>query len=117
MEDISHEFVLNTNISEQDKQKISEMAGEFFFPGLTEGRIVHYVLPDGRSAGQVRPAIVVRVWRDVSPDLIAQGYSNLVVFIDRTNDYPDAEQDTIWATSKTYSEDRVLGTWHWPPKV
>lgn len=88
------------------------------FPGLTEGRIVHYVLPDGRSAGQIRPAIVVRVWRDVSPDLIAQGYSNLQVFIDGTNDYPNAaNSNAIWATSKVYSEDKELGTWHWPPKV
>ncbi|MBN3993884.1 MAG: hypothetical protein HWQ36_26220 [Nostoc sp. NMS2] len=86
------------------------------FPGLTEGRIVHYVLPDGRSAGQVRPAIVVRVWRDVSPDLIAQGYSNLQVFTDGDNDYPGAGM-TIWATSKVYSENHEPGTWHWPPKV
>lgn len=51
---------------------------------LYVGRIVNYVLPDGRSAGQVRPAIVVRVWNDVSSDLIAQGYCNLQVFTDGT---------------------------------
>ena len=88
------------------------------FPGLTEGCIVHYVLPDGRSKGEVRPAIVVRVWRDVSPDLIAQGYCNLQVFTDGTNDYPGHSPGiTIWATSKVYSENKEPGTWHWPPKV
>jgi len=87
------------------------------FPSLTEGSIVNYVLPDGRSQGEIRPAIVVRVWRNVSPELIEQGYSNLVVFIDGTNDYPDADGHTIWATSKVYSEGIEPGTWHWPVKT
>lgn len=108
---------LITGISEEDKQWIAEAADKFFFPGLTEGKIVHYVLPDGRSKGEIRPAIVVRVWRNVSPDLIAKGYSNLQVFIDGTNDYPEIESNIVWATSKIYSENHEPGTWHWPPKV
>lgn len=90
------------------------------FPGLTEGRIVHYVLPDGRSAGQIRPAIVVRVWRDVEPDLIAQGYCNLQVFTDGTNDYDSealAGTRVLWATSIVHSDTGEPGTWHYPPKV
>ncbi|MBW4478607.1 MAG: hypothetical protein KME54_17545 [Tolypothrix brevis GSE-NOS-MK-07-07A] len=86
------------------------------FPGLTEGRIVHYVLPDGRNAGEVRPAIVVRVWRDVAPELIAKGYCNLQVFTDSTNDYEDGTR-VLWATSKIYSDTNEPGTWHWSPKV
>ncbi|ACC81153.1 hypothetical protein [Nostoc punctiforme] len=80
--------------------------------GITEGTHVLYVLPDGRNKGEIRPAIIVKLWRDVSPELIAQGYSNLIVFIDGTNDYPDADGHTVWATSKVYSEDKEPGTWH-----
>jgi hypothetical protein len=110
------ENILITGVSDQDKQHISQITDKFLFPGLTEGKIVHYVLPDGRSKGEIRPAIVVRVWRDVSPDLIAKGYSNLQVFTDGTNDYEDGTR-VLWATSKVYSENYELGTWHWPPKV
>lgn len=50
--------------------------------GLTEGRIVHYVLPDGNHEGEHRPAIIVKVWNKTT------GYVNLQVFVDGTNDYP-----------------------------
>ena len=80
--------------------------------GLTEGRIVHYVLPDGPNRGQHRPAIVVRVWRSgYAPDLV-----QLQVFTDGTND--GYAESVIWRTSVHYgSESRVggpePGTWHW----
>jgi hypothetical protein len=96
---------------------MSDTANVSTFPGLAEGKIVNYVLPDGRSQGEIRPAIIVRVWRNVPPDLIEQGYSNLVVFVDGTNDYPDTQGCTIWATSRVYSDDKEPGTWHWPAKV
>lgn len=73
--------------------------------GLTEGRIVHFVVPEGPCAGEHRPAIVVKVWdRD-------SGYVNLHVFFDGTNDgqihgYP-------WQTSIAYSEEPRPRTWHW----
>ena len=87
--------------------------------GLTEGRIVHYVLNDGRSKGEHRPAIIVSVWDQRS------GSVNMTVFTDYVNDYPQYENEnpddpkpegrrgTIWATSVLYSEDKELGTWHW----
>jgi hypothetical protein len=89
--------------------------------GLTEGRMVHYVMPNG----QHRPAIVLNVWSKTS------GCSNLNVFTDYTNDVPydQAELETmkhnfnikpeevahghIWKTSILFSVEPVPGTWHW----
>lgn len=45
---------------------------------VTIGQVVTYVLPDGRCAGETRPAMVTRVWSPVSV--------NLHVFLDGTND-------------------------------
>ncbi len=96
-------------------------------PGLTEGRIVHYVLESGRSKGAHRPAIVVRDWKQ------SNGLVNLQVFTDGFND--EFENDvramqsngeavamhqtanTIWRTSVHYSEDKEPGTWHWIEKA
>lgn len=71
---------------------------------LTVGQIVNYVLPDGRSAGQIRPAIVVRVWSDIC--------CNLQVFVDGDNDYPYS-QSPIWITSSLYSEEKTPRSWHY----
>lgn len=82
--------------------------------GLTAGRNVHYVLPDGRSKGEHRPAIVVKLcppeWN--YPD----GAVQLQVFVDGTNDYPDAA-GSLWRTSVLYSEGKEAGTWHWIEKA
>ncbi|MHB9010388.1 MAG: hypothetical protein ACYC3E_00130 [Carboxydocellales bacterium] len=83
--------------------------------GLNEGRIVHFVMPDG----QHRPAIIVRVW---SPETNTTGYSNLVVFVDGTNDKngvsdQQAQSCTMWATSVSMSEGKEPRTWHWPEKA
>jgi hypothetical protein len=87
--------------------------------GLIEGRIVHFVMPSGEH----RPAIVVRVWRDLSG--APEGYSNLLVFVDGTNDvkpsllaspFPEPTT-TLWETSKHYSDSKEPGTWHWIEKV
>jgi hypothetical protein len=78
--------------------------------GLTEGRIVHYVLPDGRHKGEHRPTIVVKVWEPISKPYPSQ----LQVFIDGTNDYPASSQGLMWKTSVPFDEkDKKLGTWHW----
>lgn len=74
--------------------------------GLTEGRIVHYVLPDGRNPGEHRPAIVVKVWPS------SNGSANLMVFVDGTNDYADYS-GAVWATSVPFSEEPQPRTWHW----
>lgn len=87
--------------------------------GLTEGRIVHFVLPDG----QHRPAIVVRVWNQDN------GCANLLVFTDGTNDRdfnraewylntkPIVVGAVVWATSIIHSEEPKPGTWHWIEKA
>jgi len=88
-------------------------------PGLTEGRIVHYVLAERdlpethkRDAGTCVPAIVVNCWRSLNRD---DGYSNLQVFVDGTNH--GVPSGMIWATSRTYSEGNEPGTWHWPERT
>lgn len=83
-------------------------------PGLTEGRIVHYVLPDGYSAGQHRPAIVVRVWE---PGGGPMGTCQLQVFTDGNNDGPGYASGIVWRTSVMYSAERKPYTWHWPEHV
>lgn len=82
--------------------------------GLIEGRIVHYVMPDG----QHRPGIIVRVWDSPHPGLV-----NLIVFVDGTNDIKNQAPAvysptpmTEWKTSVVYSEDKAPGTWHWPER-
>lgn len=77
--------------------------------GLTEGRIVHYVLQDGRSRGEHRPAIIVKVWSQEDASC------NLLVFTDKTNDgYDDPVQ---WVTSRCYEASGIPGSWHWIEKA
>lgn len=75
--------------------------------GLTEGRIVHFVT----AAGEHRPAIVVRVWRDLQERY--PGYSNLQVFTDGSNDGDWGRPNVVWETSVAYSEEPKPRTWHW----
>lgn len=86
---------------------------------VSVGRIVNYVLPkDHPRAGEVRPAIVVRVWNQVGA-LANAGMSNLQVFLDGRNDDPAAAVNgpTKWVGSVLYSEAPEPGTWHWPPRT
>ena len=79
--------------------------------GLTAGRIVHYVMDQGRSKGEHRPAIVVRVWPDYF-DADSVPLIQLQVFTDQTND--DCQTGTIWRTSVHFDGDaKAPGTWHW----
>jgi hypothetical protein len=80
--------------------------------GLTEGRIVHFVLPNG----QHRPAIVVNAWHHVF-EYHASGRVNLQVFTDFKNDGEEYASGQYWATSVPYSEDPQPGTWHWIEKA
>lgn len=75
---------------------------------FTEGRIVHYVLPNGEH----RAAMIVRAWkpRQVGGDA---GVANLHVFYDGSNDDAVNEQGNAWVTSVHYSEDPQPRTWHW----
>jgi hypothetical protein len=89
--------------------------------GLTEGRIVHYVMQNG----QHRPAIVVRAWHNDKLQLTDEGLCNLVVFVDGTNDVKRSFDDplakepvlTMWETSRSYSEEPEPFTWHWIEKA
>jgi hypothetical protein len=91
---------------------------------LLEGRIVHYVMPNGQHC----PAIVVRVWH------FSSGLSNLQVFTDGSNSLPSTPEEQqkfkdfgmpleevrhghIWKTSISFSEEPKPGTWHWPEKA
>jgi hypothetical protein len=76
------------------------------------GDIVNYVLPTGRSKGEVRPAIIVRKWGE-SPESAVQ----LQVFTDSINDYEHLQQHgnngLMWATSVAHNEsEKSPGTWH-----
>lgn len=89
--------------------------------GLTEGRIVHFVLPDDKHMANVRedavgkhvPAMVVLVcpksWG--YPD----GAVNLQLFVDGSNDIKgwNPQYGSIWATSVQYDPEGAGGTWHW----
>jgi len=75
--------------------------------GLTEGRIVHFVLENG----QHRPAIVVKVWNK------STGYVNLQVFTDGGNDGEQYASGQYWATSVMPSETHEPRTWHWIEKA
>ncbi len=88
--------------------------------GLIEGRIVHYVLPNGYSAGDHRPAIIVRVFDSMRES----GTVNLLVFTDCNNDVDPKDPQTTsygsgvaWATSVHYSETKEPRTWHWVEKA
>jgi hypothetical protein len=86
--------------------------------GLTEGRIIHYVLPESRSCGkdQHRPAIIV----NAHGGQLENGMANIAVFLDGTNDFPldvnGVPALIMWATSVHYSESKESGTWHWPER-
>ena len=76
------------------------------------GRQVHYVLPEGRAAGEHRPATIVKIWDPVP----AHGsLVQLQVLTDQTNDGYDT--GLLWRTSVRYSEEHDPGTWHWPEFV
>ncbi len=81
------------------------------------GRIVHYVLREGRNAGEHRPAIITKVWGDPA---VQDVHVQLQVFTDATNDFPTGlgSNGLLWATSVMQDEEsQALGTWHWPERV
>lgn len=85
--------------------------------GLTEGRIVHYVLQSSdlpeshqHEVGKVVPAIVVNAWPHLNRD---DGYANLTGFPDHSNQGLGA---TVWLTSRVHDESGQPGTWHWPAR-
>ena len=81
--------------------------------GLTEGRMVHYVLSYGPSAGEHRPAIIVKVWNQET------GTVNLAVFMDGSNDTSPPPWGMVdWQTSRLPDLiEKRPGTWHWIEKA
>lgn len=80
--------------------------------GLTEGRIVHYVLDSGPYKGLHRPAIVVRVWDK------ATGMVQLQVFVDGTNDGFAPGENVVWKTSVHHDPTGEQPySWHWIEKA
>lgn len=83
-------------------------------PGLTEGRIVHFVPPEANGFVYPHrhiPAIVVKVWDNFS------GCSNLRLFLDGSNDHAQW-QDREWVTSVCYESSGTKPySWHFPEKV
>lgn len=92
--------------------------------GITEGRIVHYVLPNGEH----RAAMIVNGWHGgIGSDHLV----NLHVFLDGLNDKAadlvqtsvsiyDTEtirQGWLWATSVRFDEGASTHSWHWIEKV
>jgi hypothetical protein len=80
---------------------------------VSVGRIVHYILPDGPSKGEHRPAIVVYVWPESSypgGDTV-----QLQVFTDGSNDGAIYESGIVWQTSVHEGTDPC--TWHWPERI
>lgn len=96
------------------------------FNGLTEGRIVAYVMSRLDTVfcaeGTIRPGIVVNAWRHLGMN---DGYASLTVFLDWENDgvtrkhehqgvTEEASFPFLSASSVTYSEGLEPRTWHWP---
>lgn len=75
------------------------------------GRIVHYVLREGASKGEVRPAIITRV---VDPVTL-----NLNVQLDGGNDTSDTVHPVKWEPGcvMTTPDAKKGGGWYWPPRV
>lgn len=74
--------------------------------GLTEGRIVHYVMSDGAH----RPAIVVHVDKFGGD----KGIVNLQVFTDGPYDEDNEGNGTIWKPGVHFDDQgKAPNTWHW----
>jgi len=80
----------------------------------TVGRIVNYILPDGPAIGQIRPAIIVRVWTDAVGKATVQSLVQLQVFMDGSGaaTWNDCAPNVIWKTS--VHQGLTAGTWHSP---
>lgn len=84
----------------------------------TVGRIVHYTLTAGDLdeshkylAGEVRPAVVVKVWPNEFGD--EPGY-NILVMTDEAN---DGLPPTLRRTSIELVDVPAPGKCHWPPRA
>ena len=113
--DASNMIVLNKQkgnkmTEEQAKYEVQETV----IKPVKVGDDVLYVLEDGTSKGQSRPAKVVRVWgsgRDTTQMV------QLQVFTDGTNDGTQYASGIAWKTSVHHDPERSLRSWHWPEEA
>ena len=97
--------------------------------GVTEGRVVHFVLENGEH----RLAVIVNAWHEAGG---VNGLVNLQVILDGTNDLftdsgkeippgacrfgkptrEECERGMLWRTSVHFSAEPLEGTWHWLEK-
>lgn len=77
------------------------------------GSIVGFVLDTGNNRGQIRPAIVVKVWTNQEGTPTENGVIQLQVFSDSDGRYNDQLPPVSWQSSVGYSETKEPGTWHW----
>lgn len=88
----------------------------------TIGRTVHFVMDSGRSRGEHRPAVIVRVWGEdqvkagTLPES-ALGTVQLQVFVDGTNDGFPEGVNVVWKTSVKHDEGGEPYSWHWPEQI
>lgn len=77
-----------------------------------DGEMVYYTLGDDSSrSGEVRPAMVVRVWSEQTV--------NLLIFLDGDNDkfvgadgWQSVPGHVLWKTSVPYAESGPGASWH-----
>ncbi len=79
------------------------------------GRVIHYVLKEGRSAGQHRPGIIVNTFGQADAQIV-----NARIFLDWSNDADnefarDLEGHAFSAPRD--DEGKELGSWHFPEFV
>jgi hypothetical protein len=80
-------------------------------PAPAPGCMVHYVMPDGPRAGEVRPAMVIRG--------LPNAAANLQIFLDGPNDAPGSHvmPTSVWMGTVAYDPLGAPGTWHWPARL
>ena len=78
----------------------------------TAGKIVGFVL----GSGEIRPAIIVRMFWDDKGKIVENGVCNMQVFTNSNGNKGFGDNDglppVIWKTSILYNEDRLPNTWH-----
>lgn len=93
--------IVHYTLTEADADAINQRRKDFHESGVAHdhtGYVGH--VGNHAKAGDVFPAMIVRVWEESTVTVNAQ------VFLDGN--------DTLWATSR--AEGEGPGTWAWPPR-
>lgn len=79
--------------------------------GVTEGRVVRYVIRDGVKAGEVRAGIISRVINAET------GLVDITVFYQGPFDGRRMDNSTEYTPMVNHDADKSNGTWHFPERV